>query len=227
MKNHIPQHVAIIMDGNRRWAKERNLPPRDGHQKGINNVKNLIESGHKLGIKTMTFYCFSTENWKRSKMEVSYLMKLFTSYIKDNLQELHQQNVRIRHVGRQDRLPKSLLKVLQEAEAVSRQNQAITVNLAIDYGGRDEILRAAQKIVTQNQQPQTEEDFARLLDTAPNSNVDLLIRTSGEKRLSNYLLWELAYAELFFEETYFPDVSVELFEKIIDNYARRNRRIGR
>jgi len=225
-KSKLPQHIAIIMDGNRRWAKEKGLRTYEGHKKGISQVKEIIKAGQNMGIKVMTFYCFSTENWKRTKTEVKYLMTLFTNYIKNNLQELNKNNVKIKHIGRQDRIPKNLQRVLQEAEKISKKNTSMTVNLAIDYGGKDEIVRAINKYYNENSTPLTAEYLSKYLDTAPHSNVDLFIRTSGEKRISNFLLWEIAYAELFFIKEHFPDFSVALFTKIIENYVRRNRRYG-
>jgi undecaprenyl diphosphate synthase len=220
-------HVAIIMDGNRRWAKAHGVPAYQGHQKGISRIKALVYAGQELGVKVMSWYGFSTENWTRSGTEINYLMRLFIKYIKTNLQELVDNNIQIRHIGRKDRLPTKLIELLNQAEEISQSNTGTIVNLALDYGGRDELLRACQKIIDSNPTaPVTEEFLTDHLDTAPHNNVDLVIRTSGESRISNFLLWQLAYAELFFTPVYFPDFSVDLFSEIIENYAKRNRRFG-
>jgi len=221
-----PHHIAIIMDGNRRWAKNKGLDSFDGHKKGMERVREIIEAANDLGIKVLTFYCFSTENWKRDKREIGYLMRLFNQYIKKYLEDLMKNNCRLKHIGRKDRLPKSLLKTLENAEKKSKNNTAALVQLAIDYGGRDEILRATNKAIKNGIPLKSEDDLASLLDTKQNSNVDLLIRTSGEQRTSNFLIWQLAYSEFIFLDCHFPDFTPKKLKESIEKYHKRKRRLG-
>ncbi len=220
-----PEHIGIILDGNRRWAKREGLTSFEGHQKGIDNMKNIAEACLEHGIKVMTCYCFSTENWKRSPAEVNYLMRLFESYINKHLEEFHKKNVRLRHIGRHDRLPKTLLSSLQKAAETTKNNTDLTINLAINYGGRDEIVRAAKKAIEEGIEL-TEESISTHLDTGEYPAPALIIRTSGEERLSNFLIWQAAYSEFFFIQKHFPELSKEDFAQIIKDFNQRNRRFG-
>jgi len=219
-------HIALIMDGNRRWAKDNGVTSFQGHKKGIENAKELIKESMELGIDVVSLYCFSTENWKRSKDEVSYLMRLFTDYVKKYFEELSQYNVVFRHIGRKDRIPSFLRKVLNHVEEETKDNKGMVVQFAIDYGGRDEIVRAIDLFARENDGLQKEEDFEKYLDTEKYSNVDLLIRTSGEQRLSNFLLWQIAYAEFIFVPCHFPAFSKDLFRNVIEDFKLRDRRFG-
>ncbi len=217
----IPEHIAIVMDGNRRWAKEKGLTSYQGHKKGIDNIEPIISYCDQIGVKTLTLYCFSTENWQRSQNETKYLMNLFTRYIETNIKKLADNNIKIKHTGRKDRIPKRLAILLQNAESISKDNTGLAVNLAIDYGARDEIIRAIKKIKGDI----TESSISNNLDIP--HNIDLFIRTSGEHRISNFLVWQISYSELWFEDIYFPDFSIDILQKIIENYGGRRRRFGR
>ena len=223
------KHVAIIPDGNRRWARNRGLPTIEGHRRGFNRAKELTEKARELGIEILTLWAFSTENWKRSKDEVGYLMKIYERWIDDYLKEAIVDKVRLIHIGRKDRISKKLLEKIQNAEDQTKTFRNNTLVLALDYGGQDEILRGVQQLLKDN--PKTENIDESLLssylDTKNIPNPDLIIRTSGEKRLSGFLLWGSAYAEFAFVDECFPDFTPELFEKCIDDYRKRLRRFGK
>ena len=223
------KHVAIIPDGNRRWARNRGLPTIEGHRRGFNRAKELTEKARELGIEILTLWAFSTENWKRSKDEVGYLMKIYERWIDDYLKEAIVDKVRLIHIGRKDRISKKLLEKIQNAEDQTKTFHNNTLVLALDYGGQDEILRGVQQLLKDN--PNTENiDEALItsyLDTKDIPSPDLIIRTSGEKRLSGFLLWGSAYAEFAFIDECFPDFTPELFEKCIDDYRKRLRRFGK
>jgi len=223
------KHVAIIPDGNRRWARNRGLPTIEGHRRGFNRAKELTKKARELGIEILTLWAFSTENWKRSKDEVGYLMKIYERWIDDYLKEAIVDKVRLIHIGRKDRISKKLLEKIQNAEDQTKTFRNNTLVLALDYGGQDEILRGVQQLLKDN--PKTENIDESLLssylDTKNIPNPDLIIRTSGEKRLSGFLLWGSAYAEFAFVDECFPDFTPELFEKCIDDYRKRLRRFGK
>lgn len=229
-----PQHIGIILDGNRRWAKREGLNSFQGHKKGIDNMKNIAKAALNIGIKHMTCYCFSTENWKRSPEEVDYLMRIFEQYIQSNLNDFHHQNIRLQHIGTKDRLPKTLANALSTAAEKTRQNTAMTINLAINYGGHDEIMRSIHKIIDQNPHASPPELKEAINTTNINTNLDtnktpppdLIIRTSGEQRLSNFLTWQSAYSELFFVKKYFPEFTPADLQQIIQEFHQRNRRFG-
>ncbi len=229
MTKNIPRHVAIICDGNRRWAKEHGLPSFEGHRRGYNVAIEIGKKARKLGIKALTFWIFSTENWDRSKEEVGYLMKLFEEMVDRYLREAMKEHVRIIHLGRKDRLPKSLREKIITAEEKTKKFDTYYLGVALDYGGRDEIVRAIKKI--SNDQFSISninaEDFAQFLDTKDLPPLDLIIRPGGEKRLSGLLLWQSEYAELIFTDTNFPEFSPREFEKCIDEYCARQRRFGK
>jgi undecaprenyl diphosphate synthase len=229
-ETNIPNHIAIIPDGNRRWAREKNLPTFEGHRKGFTIAFDLAKACRDFGVHTVSFWAFSTENWSRSKEEVSYLMKLYETMVDRSLKEALRDGVQIIHLGRKDRLPATLVKKLINAEQKTKHLTKFIFNICLDYGGRDEILRAVQKIPNPKSQiPNlTEENFNDYLDTAgqPYPFPDLLIRSSGEERTSGLLLWQMAYTEFFFVKKHFPDMSKQdIFEAILE-YSRRDRRFG-
>lgn len=215
------RYVAIITDGNGRWAQERGLPVIDGHEAGAETLKARLRDAVELGVCELTVYSFSTENWSRSPDEVSALMTMFARRIKSETPELHEQGVRLRFIGRRDRLDSRLLELMLWAEEKTNSNDRITLCVAFDYGGRQEILDAAQRFAGGD-----ERDFARLLYAPEMHEPDVVIRTSGEKRLSNYLLWQSAYSELVFRDEYWPDFSRSDLEACLQEFASRKRRFG-
>ena len=225
----IPCHVAIIPDGNRRWAKTRGLPTFEGHRRGFDAIVKVARKARKMGIKVLTLWGFSTENWQRSKAEVAYLMKLYERMIDKFLPEAKKDEARIVHLGRKDRLPKRLLKKIKEAEEVTKNNKKHILALALDYGGRDEILRAITRMTNDKKHLEklTEGRFAQFLDTAGLPDPDLIIRTSGEQRISGLFPWQAAYAEFYFEPSHCPGFTPAKFEKAIKEYSKRQRRFGR
>ena len=224
----IPTHVGFIMDGNGRWATQRGLPRLAGHKAGVENVKPTVLAAKKFGIKYLTFYAFSTENWKRPQDEVSGIMNLLSIFIDREVNNLHKEGVRILHIGRRERLDQSLRKKIEDAIELTKNNTAITVQMGLDYGGRDEITQAVHKIVSLGVPPEavTEELISQNLYTAGIPDPDLVIRTSGEMRTSNFLIWQSAYAEWIFPETYWPDFTEEVFWQMLVEYSRRDRRFG-
>ncbi len=226
-------HVAFIVDGNRRWAKARGLPSFEGHHQGFSLVKELIQAGLDYGIPHLTFFLFSTENWNRNDKEVSFLMSLAEEIIREELPGLKERGIRLVHLGRKDRLPSTLLSLIREAEELTQREGKMHLNLAVDFGGRDEIVRAVKSIATRVKKGELDPDsineelFYSYLDTHLSPPVDLLIRTSGELRISDFLLYESAYSELYFSPLYFPDFTEEEFKKVLTDYKKRERRFGR
>lgn len=225
------RHLAIIMDGNGRWAKAKGLPRTAGHKVGADNVRTIAIAADKLGVKYLTLYAFSTENWKRSQDEVGYLMKLPAYLFKMYMKEFLERGFRIRLIGDLAPLPEATRNVLLEAAKESENNTGLSLIIAINYGSRDEIVRAASayaKDVVEGKAglPLTEDMFDSYLDTRDFPPVDLLIRTSGEQRISNYLLWQIAYAELEFIPEAWPDFTPEVLERCLDEYSHRDRRFG-
>lgn len=227
----VPKHVAIIPDGNRRWAKERHLPTLLGHKKGADRVIELSRKGRALGVKVMTFWGFSTENWSRSDKEVGYLMNLFDNLIDRYLDEALEEEVRIIHLGRKDRLHNKLREKINNAEERTKEFSKHYLAIALDYGGRDEVLRAVNKYLNDpaKESQLTAESFEKYLDTSslPYPNPDLVIRTSGEHRTSGLMIWQAAYAEYIFLKEYFPDFTPALLENCIQEYGIRQRRYGK
>lgn len=223
----VPQHIAFICDGNRRWAEMRGLPPLMGHQAGIANFENLVDWFMKRGVSTITFYIFSTENWKRSKEEVNFLMDLFYTELKKNMKHAVEKNLRYRVIGSRDKLPKRLANLCDKLEETSAEGSAGTVVFALNYGGQDEIINAVNAAVDAGEHVTTE-TFETFLDTGDLLPVDLMVRTSNEHRISNYLLWKLAYAELLFVPEHWPDLvkNEKLWQHVLDEFAKRNRRFG-
>lgn len=230
MKNNVPRHVAVIPDGNRRWAKSRGLPPYEGHRKGFKAALEIGKEARRLGIKTLTFWAFSTENWKRSKIEVDFLMNFFFEMANEFYKEAVKHKVRIVHLGRKDRINKKLRARIEEIEYKTRHNSSYYLALALDYGGRDEILRAVDRMGKKTKQAfvLSEDEFSSYLDTRdlPDPNPDLIIRTSGEMRTSGCLIWQAAYAEFISVKKHFPDFTPRDFAKCIEEFKRRSRRFG-
>lgn len=230
--NRLIEHIAIIMDGNGRWAKKRGLPRNMGHRKGAEVVKEICKAVEKAGVKYLTLYAFSTENWKRSKEEVSALMDLLRQYLASDLKELQEKGVRIRFIGERQMLDADIVESMNKLEAETLQNQKMTLCIALSYGSRQEIVSAAQKVseLVKRGDIKTEDIdeklFSSMLYTHDMPDPDVLIRTSGEQRISNYLLWQLAYTEFFFTETLWPDFSEKELMDIIANYQKRERRYG-
>ena len=224
-ESNFSKHIAIIMDGNGRWAKERGLKRTAGHEEGAKVVRNITIHCAKLGVKYLTLYAFSTENWSRPKLEVEYLMKLLEKYLRNELETFLQNNIRFKAIGDLSKFSKSLQNTIKEIEKKTANNKGLTQVLALNYGSKDEILRAIRKLNERNLEI-NEKNFESCLDTAGFSEVDLLIRTSGEIRLSNYLLWQNAYAEMFFTSTLWPDFSTNELDDIIDDFNKRQRRFG-
>ncbi|MBB4231483.1 undecaprenyl diphosphate synthase [Rhizobium mongolense] len=228
----MPEHVAIIMDGNGRWAKQRGLPRAMGHRKGVEAVRETVRAAGDAGIKYLTLFAFSSENWRRPEAEVSDLMGLLKAFIRRDLAELHAQNVRIRIIGDRHSLRSDILNLLLEAEETTRDNTALTLVIAFNYGSRDEIARAMVSLAEDVEagrlraQEITPELVNARLDTAGIPDPDLIIRTSGEERLSNFLLWQAAYSEFVFVPEFWPDFGRELFYAALEKFAARDRRFG-
>ncbi len=228
----IPEHVAIIMDGNGRWAKKRNLPRNMGHKQGGKTVEAICEDAYKLGIKYVTLYAFSTENWSRPEEEVSALMNLLRNYMKDCLKNAEKNNMRVKVIGDLSALDEDLQQSIRVLEKESEKYTGLRFQIALNYGGRDEILRAVQKISEDTKkgvlgtEKLSADTFASYLDTAGIPDPDLLIRTSGEQRLSNYLLWQLAYTEFYFTDVLWPDFTKEDLIDAIAYFNTRERRYG-
>lgn len=224
----VPQHVVIIPDGNRRWAKKHGLEPIDGHKKGLDSAMQVVRGSRNLGVKVLTLWGFSTENWQRSKREVGYLMRIYTVFFKKHLQELVREEVKFKWLGRRDRVPAKLREVLEKVEKATAGNNKYFLNICIDYGGHDEIVRAVKKVLKRGVKASqlTEEMITKNLDTAGVPDPDLLIRTSGEKRTSGILPWQTAYTELFFSKLFFPDFSMVELKRALADYSQRQRRYG-
>lgn len=222
--SHLPQHVAFIMDGNRRWARRLGLTSFQGHKKGLERSKEIIDECKELGISCVTLWGFSTENWSRSKREVDYLMRLFERFLDGHIDGFHKNAIRIFHIGRKDRLPVSLVKKIADAEKLTRNNSSLTLCIALDYGGRDELCRAVRKM--KNNKDCSEDKIRVLIDTADLPDPDLIVRTSGEMRLSGFLMWQGAYSELYFTKKCFPEFTVFEFHKALKEYGRRRRTYG-
>lgn len=223
----VPQHIAFICDGNRRWAEARGLPPLMGHKAGISNFENLVDWFMARGVSTITFFIFSTENWSRSKEEVDFLMDLFYTELKKNMKHAIEKNLRYRVIGSRERLPKKLADLCDKLEETSAENTGGTVVFALNYGGQDEIVAAVNYAVAAGQ-PVDKATFDAMLDTGDLLPIDLMVRTSNEFRISNFLLWKLAYAELLFLPQHWPDLvkSEKLWQHTLDEFAKRNRRFG-
>jgi undecaprenyl diphosphate synthase len=228
----LPAHIAIIMDGNGRWAAARGLPRVEGHRRGVEALRRTVRAAGDLGIKVLTIFSFSSENWSRPPAEVRELLGLLRLFIRHDLAELNRSNVRVRVIGDRDNLDSEIRKLLEEAEVLTQANRKLTLVVAFNYGGRQEIARAAQRIASEivagrlNMQAVTAELLGGHLDAPDLPDPDLIIRTSGEQRLSNFLLWQAAYSEFVFVPTYWPDFDRAALESAIAEYCRRERRFG-
>ncbi|WP_457649034.1 polyprenyl diphosphate synthase [Profundibacter sp.] len=227
-----PTHVAIIMDGNGRWAQSRGKPRLFGHRAGARRVRQIVESCPDLGVKYLTIFAFSTENWKRTQAEVSGLMMLFRRYIQKETQALVDNGIRVRFIGDRVKLDKKLVGLMDELERVTAHNELVNMTVALNYGGRDEVARAtkrlAEEVAAGRLKPEDvdEETLPRFLDTYVLPDPDLVIRTSGEARVSNFLLWQSAYSEYEFIDTLWPDFTPEIFAEVLNKYGTRERRFG-
>ncbi|AVQ27806.1 isoprenyl transferase [Fusobacterium ulcerans] len=225
MESKIPNHIAIIMDGNGRWAEKRGLPRTLGHKEGANALRKIITYAGKIGVKYLTVYAFSTENWKRSKDEVDALMFLFKTYLKNEEKSIMKNNVRFLVSGRKDDVSPSLLKAIKKLEDKSKNNTGLTLNIAFNYGGRAEIVDAVNSILKSGIDNLAEEDFSKYLyNNIPDP--ELLVRTSGELRISNFLLWQIAYSEIYITDALWPDFDEKELDKAIESYNGRDRRFG-
>lgn len=228
----VPKHIAIIMDGNGRWAKKRNLPRTVGHKAGVETIREIVKECSNVGVEYLTLYAFSTENWKRPKEEVGTLMKLLVEYLRNEFEELNSNNVVINNIGEISLLPEICQKELENAYNRTKNNTGLVLNLALNYGGRNEILNAFKNLHNDISSGKisgdniTEETLSKYLYTASMPDPDILIRTSGEQRLSNFLLWQLAYSEFWFTDVYWPDFTKEILRKAIYDYQHRDRRFG-
>lgn len=229
----IPRHVAIIMDGNGRWAKQRNLSRPEGHAEGVKRVEEIVETAHRMGVKILTLFTFSTENWRRPQSEVNMLMSMLTTVLKGKIAKLKENNIRFQMIGRRDHVAPAVLKTIDEAVAETKNGTGLILNLAFNYGSRREMVDAVKNIAHAVQSGRlniadiSEETISQALYTKGLPDPDLLIRTSGEQRISNFLLWQLSYAEFYFTDKFWPDFNAEEFKKAVADYERRERRYGK
>lgn len=231
MNKNLPRHIAIIPDGNRRWARSHNLPTLEGHRRGFNAAVKISRYIRRLGISTLTLWAFSTENWNRSKNEVKYLMNLYSLMTDKYFQEAMEDEVKVTHMGRKDRIPRALLKKILNIEEKTRNHKKHYLNIGLDYGGRDEVIRAIQRIYEYKFpiEQVSSENFNQFLEThrIPYPEPDLVIRTSGEHRTSGFMIWQAAYAEYIFLDKYFPDIDTRDIDISIEEYLVRKRRFGK
>ncbi|NLZ75273.1 MAG: isoprenyl transferase [Erysipelotrichia bacterium] len=224
---NIPQHVAIIMDGNGRWAKKQNKPRSYGHFVGTDNVRNIALKANELGVKVLTLYAFSTENWKRPKEEIDYLMSLPAVFFDKFLKELMEKNIRIETIGDLSALPIKTINVIHKAIEKTKNNNGLTLVFALNYGGRNDIVQAVNEIIKNGSITSiTEQDITNNISTKNYPDVDLMIRTSLDYRISNFLLWQISYTEFIFTDCYWPDFNGDMFLKAIEEYSNRQRRFG-
>lgn len=221
----LPKHIGIIMDGNGRWAKKRGLPRTAGHKAGANVFRTISKECERLGIENVTFYAFSTENWKRPKEEVDALMKLFMDYLLEAKSDMTQAgNSKIKFIGEREGISQELLNLMDEAEAETASHTGTTVNLAINYGGRQEIVSAVNRLIDEGKKKITEDDISEMIYTV--ADCDLIIRPSGEQRLSNFLLWQAAYSEFWYSDVLWPDFKIDDLHQALREFEKRNRRFG-
>lgn len=228
MTDNNPRHIGIILDGNGRWAKKRHMPRTYGHKKGSERVFDIVRYCNELGIKYLTLYAFSTENWKRPKDEVNFLMNLISVFINDKLDEIHRQNCKLRVLGDTSILPSSAIESIERAKKKTENNTGLNLNIAINYGGRDEIVKAVKDIIKEGIDPSNidEDTISNHLYTKGMPDPDLIIRTGGEIRISNFLIYQLAYSEFYFTQVLWPDFDREQLDLAIENYKHRFRRFG-
>ncbi len=230
--DNLPEHIGIIMDGNGRWAKKRGLPRTAGHKTGAETIKKIVREANRMGIKYMTAYAFSTENWKRPKSEVDMLMDLLLNYLKDAERLMHEDNMRLRLIGSPNELSPEIREQIKHVEELTKNNTGILWNIAINYGGREEITHAAKELYKDIENGKksiddiTPDDLEKHLYTAGQPDVDLLIRTSGEQRLSNFMLWQVSYAEFWYTDKLWPDFDEQDLHRAIADFQQRGRRFG-
>jgi undecaprenyl diphosphate synthase len=224
--NKLPKHIAFIIDGNGRWAKKRGLPRSMGHKAGMLALKNSIKNAFDLGIKVVSIYGFSTENWNRPKDEVDYLFKLFREFIDNDFNEINKYDVKFNIMGDYTKFPNDLVKAIEDCLVKTKDNKTFTLNLGINYGGRDEIVRAINNIIKDGVKEVNKELINDYLYTKGLPDPDFIIRTSGEQRISNFMLWQCSYSEFYFPKTYWPDFNKKELIKSLINYQKRNRRFG-
>lgn len=231
-KNNIPKHIAIIMDGNGRWAEKRGLSRTRGHREGIKRVKEVVKAAQELGVEVITFFAFSSENWSRPKKEIDVLMRYLNNFLVSEIKEMDKKNIRFLVIGRGEPLPPAIQKKIKEAQSKTEANSGLTVVLALNYGARQEIVDAARRFALDSINSKVEakdldeELFSQYLYTAELPDPDLLIRTSGQLRLSNFLLWQLSYAELYFPDKFWPDFGASDLREAVEQYQLRERRFG-
>jgi undecaprenyl diphosphate synthase len=224
----LPTHIAVIPDGNRRWAKKHGLKPVEGHKKGLDTALSIVRGSRELGVRILTLWGFSTENWDREPFEVKYLMRIYTVFFKKHIKELIAEGVKFNWVGRRDRVPNQLKEILEKIEKETAKNTKYILNICIDYGGHDEIVRVFKKLLKKGIQASKIDEgmIYKNLDTAGQPDPDLLIRTSGEMRTSGIMPWQTAYTELYFAKMFFPDFSLAELKRAINEYTLRQRRFG-
>lgn len=225
MEQNIPKHIAIIMDGNGRWAKKRGLPRTLGHREGAKSLRKIITHAGKIGVKYLTVYAFSTENWKRSKEEVEALMFLFKTYLKGEEKNIMENNIKFTVSGRKENVSDSLLEAIKKLEDLSKNNTGLNLNIAFNYGGRAEILDGINRLLKEGKDEITEEELSKYM-YRDIPDPELLIRTSGEFRISNFLLWQIAYSEIYITDTLWPDFDEAELDRAIESYNKRDRRFG-
>ena len=226
-RTNIPRHVCVIMDGNGRWAKKRLLPRVMGHKRGLTALENLAARCAELGVEYLTVFAFSTENWRRPEDEVSFLMKLFLQALGGKVAKMHQNNLRLKVIGNRSRFPAAIVEGIEAAERLTANNTGLTLTVAADYGGRWDILQAANRLIAEGKSEITEDDLSRCLSLAEAPEPDLFIRTGGETRISNFMLWQMAYAEFYFTDALWPDFDAAEFDRAISSFRVRERRFGR
>ena len=226
-RTNIPRHVCVIMDGNGRWAKKRLLPRVIGHKRGLTALENLAARCAELGVEYLTVFAFSTENWRRPEDEVSFLMKLFLQALDGKVVKMHQNNLRLKVIGNRSRFPAAIVAGIEAAERLTANNTGLTLTVAADYGGRWDILQAANRLMAEGKSEITEDDLSRCLSLAEAPEPDLFIRTGGETRISNFMLWQMAYAEFYFTDALWPDFDAAEFDRAISSFRVRERRFGR
>lgn len=226
-RTNIPRHVCVIMDGNGRWAKKRLLPRVMGHKRGLTALENLAARCAELGVEYLTVFAFSTENWRRPEDEVSFLMKLFLQALDGKVAKMHQNNLRLKVIGNRSRFPAAIVEGIEAAERLTANNTGLTLTVAADYGGRWDILQAANQLIAEGKSEITEDDLSQRLSLAEAPEPDLFIRTGGETRISNFMLWQMAYAEFYFTDALWPDFDAAEFDRAISSFRVRERRFGR
>ena len=226
-RTNIPRHIGIIMDGNGRWAKKRFMPRIMGHKKGVDQLEAAVRRCTELGVEYLTVFAFSTENWRRPVEEVSFLMGLFSEALKKKVRLLHKNNIRLKVIGGRDKFPPQIRDAIVESEALTANNTGLTLTVAADYGGRQDILNAVNSLIKQGKTEITEEDMFNNLSLGFAPEPDLFIRTGGEARISNFMLWQMAYAELYFTDALWPDFDEKELDKAIASFQKRERRFGR